>query len=401
MLLVVKQITNPNASERPFGRSRAPGLRIGRILGVPIYLHPSWFVIFFLITFSLATQFTQQHPQWSHAQHWSLGVLTSLLFFGSVVFHELSHSIVAIRYRIPVVSITLFVFGGIARIGRDPDTARQEFNIAIAGPLSSYFLSGLFWLLAQLSPHNQMLAALAFWLAWVNFGLATFNLVPGFPLDGGRIFRAIFWGITRSYERATRIAARSGQFIAYAMILLGSWRALSGNFIDGLWIAFIGWFLLTAAQETVAQAAIRTALAGLRASDVMSHDVPTIAPDISLEEYGQQVLRTGRRCHLVMSYERILGLMNVHALNRVPRDEWPLTSVQATMIAGDKILWTTPDQPLLPLLERMLAADVNQVPVMTNTLGDLSRGQILGMVTRDSILRVIQTHIEFRMPAAA
>ena len=380
---------------------RASGFRIAKVSGIPIYLHPSWFVIFALITFSLATQFTQQHPGWSHLQHWSLGTLTSLLFFGSVVFHELSHSVVAIRYRISVVSITLFVFGGLARMERDPDSAKQEFNIAIAGPLSSYFLWGVFWLLLRLFPQREMLGALAFWLAWVNFGLATFNLVPGFPLDGGRIFRAIVWGVTRSRERATLFAARSGQLIAYAMIVFGSWRALTGNFIGGLWIAFIGWFLLTAAQETVAQEAIRTALAGLRASDVMSYEIPIIGRDVSLEEYGQQILRTGRRCHLVVSDEQPLGLMNVHALNSVPREEWPFTSVQAAMIPRDRILWAAPDQPLLPLLGRMLAADVNQVPVMSEAPGDSLRSRVLGMVTRDSILRVIQTHIEFRMPAAA
>ena len=380
---------------------RASGFRIGKVSGIPIYLHPSWFVIFALITFSLATQFTQQHPSWSHLQHWSLGTLTSLLFFGSVVFHELSHSVVAIRYRISVVSITLFVFGGLARMERDPDSAKQEFNIAIAGPLSSYFLWGVFWLLLRLFPQREMLGALAFWLAWVNFGLATFNLLPGFPLDGGRIFRAIVWGVTRSRERATLFAARSGQLIAYAMIVFGSWRALTGNFIGGLWIAFIGWFLLTAAQETVAQEAIRTALAGLRASDVMSYEIPIIGRDVSLEEYGQQILRTGRRCHLVVSDEQLLGLMNVHALNSVPREEWPFTSVQAAMIPRDRILWAAPDQPLLPLLGRMLAADVNQVPVMSEAPGDSLRSRVLGMVTRDSILRVIQTHIEFRMPAAA
>lgn len=282
--------------------ARVSGLRIGHVFGIPIYVHPSWFVIFALITFSLATQFTQQHPRWSHAQHWSLGILTSLLFFGSVVFHELAHSAVATRYRIPVASITLFVFGGIARIGREPDNAKQEFNIAIAGPLSSYFLSGVFFLVLRLFPQSEMLGALAFWLAWVNFGLTTFNLVPGFPLDGGRLFRALVWGITHSYERATRLAARIGRLIAYAMIVFGSWHALSGDFIGGLWIAFIGWFLLTAAQESVAQVAVRTALAGLRASDVMSHEIPTVGREISLEEYGQQILRTGRRCHLYLGW---------------------------------------------------------------------------------------------------
>ena len=380
---------------------RVSGLRIGRVFGIPIYVHPSWFVIFALITFSLATQFTQQHPRWSHAQHWSLGILTSLLFFGSVVFHELAHSAVATRYRIPVASITLFVFGGIARIGREPNSAKQDFNIAIAGPLSSYFLSGVFWLLLRLFSRNEMFGALAFWLAWVNFGLATFNLVPGFPLDGGRIFRALVWGLTRSYERATRLAARSGRLIAYAMIVFGSWHALSGDFIGGLWIAFIGWFLLTAAQESVAQVAVRAALAGLCASDVMSQEIPTIGRETSLEEYGKQVLRTGRRCHLVISNERLLGIMNVHALNSVPHKEWPVTSVQAAMVPRNKLLWASPDQPLLPLLERMLAADVNQVPVVTGNVDDVSGDRVVGMVTRESILRVIQTHVEVGTPAAA
>ena len=380
---------------------RVSGLRIGRVFGIPIYVHPSWFVIFALITFSLATQFTQQHPSWTHAQHWSLGILTSLLFFGSVVFHELAHSAVATRYRIPVASITLFVFGGIARIGREPSSAKQDFNIAIAGPLSSYFLSGVFWLLFRLFSRSEMFGALAFWLAWVNFGLATFNLVPGFPLDGGRIFRALVWGITHSYERATRLAARSGRLIAYAMIVFGSWHALSGDFIGGLWIAFIGWFLLTAAQESVAQVAVRAALAGLGASDVMSQEIPTIGRETSLEEYGKQVLRTGRRCHLVISDGRLLGMMNVHALNSVPHKEWPVTSVQAAMVPRNKLLWAAPNQPLLPLLEQMLAADVNQVPVVTGNVDDVSGDRVVGMVTRESILRVIQTHVEVGTPAAA
>ena len=318
-----------------------------------------------------------------------------------MVFHELAHSVVALHYRIPVASITLFVFGGIARIERDPESARQEFNVAVVGPLSSYFLSGCFWLVMRLFPQNEMVGALAFWLAWVNFGLATFNLVPGFPLDGGRIFRALVWGLTHSYERATRLAAHSGRLIAYAMIVFGSWHALTGDFIGGLWIAFIGWFLLTASQEGVAQAAVRAALTGLRASDVMSHEIPTIGRETSLDEYGQQVLRTGQRCHFVISDGRLLGLMNVHRLNSVPRERWCGTSVQAAMIPRDKILSAVPDEPLLPLLERMIAADVNQVPVMTGMVDDVSSAQVVGIVRRDSILRVIQAHIEVDVSAAA
>jgi Zn-dependent protease/predicted transcriptional regulator len=369
-----------------------PGLKIGRILGIPIYIHSTWLFIFALITYSLAIRFTQEHPQWTTAQHWTVGVLTSLLFFGSVIFHELSHSVIAKHYKIPVVSITLFIFGGVARIGREPSRAIEEFNIAIAGPLASGFLAAVFFGLTLLFPYSQMMGALATWLWETNLGLAVFNLLPGFPLDGGRIFRALVWGISKDFAKATRIAGASGKLVAYAMILLGAWGAFNGHVTQGLWIAFIGWFLLTAAQESVAQVAMRENLSGLRAADVMSHEVPTVARDISLEEYGAEVLRTGRRCHLVLTDDRLAGMMNVHTLNSVPRDEWPYMSVQAVMIPREKILWASPDEPLLGLLERLLASDVNQMPVVGSSAN--ADAHIIGMVTRDSILRVVQTRAE-------
>jgi Zn-dependent protease/predicted transcriptional regulator len=370
----------------------ASGLRIGRILGIPIYLDASWVIIFVLITMSLAVQFTQEHPQWTSAQHWTVGVATSLLFFASVLFHELSHSAVALAYKIRVVSITLFVFGGLARIGREPSNAIQEFNIAIAGPIASFFLAGVFFGLTLFFPYSTMTGALAAWLAETNAALAVFNLLPGFPLDGGRIFRAIVWGVTKDFTRATKVAGTSGKIVAYGMIVFGASYALQGQWRSGLWLAFIGWFLLNAAQESVAQIAIRETLSGLRAADVMSHEVPTIARDISLEDYGHEVLRTGRRCHLVVTSERLVGMMNVHTLNSVPRAEWTHMSVQAVMIPREKILWASPDEPLLGLLERLVAADVNQMPVVSGTEND--GAHIVGMVTRDSILRVMRTRAE-------
>ena len=363
-------------------------MKIGRIRGIPIYLHPSWLVIFALITVSLAEEFATQHPHWSQAQHWSLGVLTSVLFFASVVFHEMGHSVVAQHYRIPVISITLFVFGGLARIGREPESAKQEFNIAVAGPLASYVLAVGFWLLTRGFPASEMFGALALWLAQINFVLATFNLVPGFPLDGGRILRALAWGVTGDYTRATHFASRSGQLLAYIMIFLGIWEALTlHNYIGGLWLAFIGWFVLTAAQESYAQVAIRSALQGLRAGDIMSQELPTIGRDISLEEYGHEILRTGRRCHLVVANGELMGLMTIHALNGVPREQWANTSVQAAMLPRDQIHWAAPEEPVLGLLERMQNEDVNQMPVVAN-------GHVVGIVTRDSILRVIRTRVE-------
>jgi Zn-dependent protease/predicted transcriptional regulator len=370
----------------------SPGLRIGRILGIPIYVHASWMIIFVLITMSLAMQFTQEHPQWTTVQHWAVGVATSLLFFASVLFHELSHSMVARAYKIRVISITLFVFGGVARIGREPAKAIQEFNIAIAGPLASLFLAFAFYSLTQFFPYAQMTGALAVWLWQTNAALALFNLLPGFPLDGGRIFRAVVWGVTKDFARATKVAGTSGKIVAYGMIVFGAWYAMRGQWTSGLWLAFIGWFLLNAAQESVAQVAIREALSGLHAADVMSHEVPTVPRNMSLEEYGQEVARTGRRCHLVTTEDRLVGMINVHALNSVARDEWGNMSVQGVMIPREKVLWARPEEPLLGLLERLVSADVNQMPVVTDTEDD--GAHIIGMITRDSILRVMQARSE-------
>ncbi|HEX8872030.1 MAG TPA: site-2 protease family protein [Candidatus Acidoferrum sp.] len=371
--------------------SPSPGIRVGRVLGIPIFLDVSWILIFGLITMLISMQFAKEHPQWSTTQHWFVGVLTSVLFFSSVVFHELAHSVVAQHYKIKVLSITLFLFGGLARIAREPAAAIQEFNIAIAGPLASAFLSGTFFLLTMIFPYSQIIGALANYLGWTNLYLAVFNLLPGFPLDGGRIFRAMVWGATKDFARATRAAGASGKLIAYAMIVIGVASAITGRW-GGVWLGFIGWFLLNAAQASVAQVTIRETLAGLHAADVMSQEVPTIPANMSLTEYSAEVLRTGRRVHIVTMDDRLVGMMNVAALNTVPREEWSQNSVQAVMVPRERILWASPDEPLQRLLERLIAADVNQMPVVSHS--EEGNAHIIGMVTREAILRVIQTRSE-------
>src|SRR5260370_35946498 len=273
--------------------NRGSGLRIGKILGIPIYLHSTWVFIFLAITYIIASQFKQQHPLWTNTQHWTVGVLTSLLFFASVLFHELSHSVVAQHYKIRVVSITLFLFGGLARIEREPSKAIQEFNIAIAGPLASGFLAVGFFGLTLLFPYSQTVGALATWLWQTNFALAVFNLLPGFPLDGGRIFRAVVWGATKNFDKATRVAGASGKIIAYAMILLGAYGVINGVYRQGLWLAFIGWLILNAAQESGAQVTARPTLAGLKAAGCMGKEDPTVPGHLTLEEYNDERLRTG------------------------------------------------------------------------------------------------------------
>jgi len=367
---------------------RRTGIKIGRVFGIPIYIHLSWILIFGLITYSLVGEYSARYPQWTNQQLWLLGVLTSLLFFGSVLFHELSHSVVARHYRIPVASITLFFFGGIASITRDPDSAGQEFLIAAAGPASSYVLAGAFWLLALATPDGSMANALASWLAGTNALLATFNLLPGFPLDGGRIFRSIIWGITKNYSRSTRIASRIGQAIAYGMMAFGVYLAfVAHSNVNGVWFIFLGWFLLSAARQSYMQVEAQGALEGLRASDVMTSEMPTVGRDLSLEEYAREASRTGRRAHLVVSDGRLIGLMRLEALQAVPREEWPSMSVQAAMISREKLPWTAPDEPVLSVLERMRSANVDQLAVIT---GD----NVVGLVTRDSISRVLQARSE-------
>ncbi|HEV2340687.1 MAG TPA: site-2 protease family protein [Candidatus Acidoferrales bacterium] len=371
------------------------GLRVGSILGIPLYLHSSWFIIFALITFSLAEQFQTQHPGWTAPQYWILGIAVSVLFFASVVFHELGHSVIALRYKIPVVSITLFIIGGLAQIGREPESAKQEFNIAIAGPVASFILGFGFLGAMEILPDGGLFSAAAAWLSWINFALGAFNLIPGFPLDGGRILRAIVWWAKRDYTIATRIASRSGQALAYAMIILGLWAVIGGGqvaqflggWVGGLWLAFIGWFLLSAAQESYLHVAIRNTLAGLRAGDIMSPDVPTVPRDISIDDYIHEVLRTGRRCHVVTGNGMAVGLVTLHRVQMFPRDEWNNTSIQAAMVPQNSIHWVSPSEPVMGVLERMQTEDVNQMPV-------LEEGRIIGMIARDAILRVIQTRLQ-------
>ncbi len=292
------------------------------------------------------------------------------------------------HYRIPVASITLFFFGGIASITQDPERAGQEFLIAAAGPASSYLLAGAFGLLAFLTPNGSMLNALGSWLAWTNLMLATFNLLPGFPLDGGRIFRSIIWGITKNYSRSTRIAARIGQVIAIGMMAFGLFLAFRlHSSVNGVWFIFLGWFLLSAARQSYAQITTQGALQGLRAIDVMTSEMPTIGRDLTLEEYAQEAARTGRRAHLVVSDGKLVGLMRLEALQAIPKEEWASTSVQAAMLPREQLPWAAPDEPVLNVLERMRSANVDQLAVVR---GD----SVVGVVTRDSISRIVQARVD-------
>lgn len=368
-------------------------VKLTTIRGIDVGVHYSWFIIFVLTTFSLTARFASVHPQWTLAEHYAVGIATSLLFFVSILLHELAHSLVALAKGIPVRSITLFVFGGVAQIGREPDRPMTEFQIAIAGPIASALLAVGFSVIAYLAGDQfERLSALAGWLSSINLLLAAFNLVPGFPLDGGRIFRAALWHMTGSLTKATRIAAGTGQGVGYAIIFLGIWTGFSVNWFSGLWLAFIGWFLMNAAQESVVQVSIRSALSGLRAEDVMSRECPTVSGRISLAELvHDHVLRTGQRCFTVTDGKRLEGLVTLHQIKAVPQERWAQVSAGEVMTPVSQVRIVAPDKPLIEVLRILEGQDVNQVPVAA---GD----RLVGMITRDHLLRVLAAKMELDVP---
>ncbi len=366
-------------------------LSLGRIFGIEIKLDYSWFIVFALVVWSLAGYyFPQIQPGLPVGTYWVSGVVTALLFFASVVAHELAHSFVSQAHGVPVRDITLFIFGGVAQISEEPKSARNEFLMALAGPVTSLVIAGLFGLLWLVStPAGLSIHALTGWLAWINLALALFNLIPGFPLDGGRVFRAIVWAITGNLRMATQIATRLGQIVAYGFIFWGIWQIFSGDWAGGLWIAFIGWFLLNAATASYRQVAIQEMLAGHVAREVMMTDCPHVPRDLTLDVLVDQVvLPSGRRCFPVIGDDQLYGLVTLHLIKEIPRERWRSTRVEEVMIPMGKLKTIRPDDDLAGVFERMTTEDINQYPVV-----DANR-RLLGMVARDNLLAFLRARAE-------
>jgi Zn-dependent protease len=364
---------------------------LGRIFGIPIGVDYSWFLIFVLLTWSLATSyFPAQFKDWPALQYWIVAAVTVILMFASVLLHELGHSVVALRYKIPVRSIRLLIFGGIAEIGAEPPSATAEFWIAIAGPITSFALGILFGLLVPLVGAFKPVLATAEYLAYINTALAVFNLIPGFPLDGGRVFRALLWGITHNIRRATLIAANVGRLIAYLFIIIGVWQLFIGNFGDGLWIAFIGWFLENAASSQIHQQTIHDLLAGRHVTDAMRRDFTSIGPDTTLEQLvNEHILGGGRRSLVIKENDRVVGLLTLHSIKAIPPADWPTTKASAVMIPVEKLKTIQPDAQLGDALGEMDRDGVNQLPVMA---GD----QIQGVLSREDVIGLLRNLSEFR-----
>ena len=359
---------------------------LGRIMGIPIGLDYSWFLIFVLLTWTMAVgYYPAEFKNWPAAMYWVIGAATAIMLFVSVLLHELGHSVVAMRYKVPVRSITLFIFGGVSQIATEPPTATAGFWISLIGPIVSFALAALFRLLQPLSTGVVPLLALFKYLTYINVALGLFNLVPGFPLDGGGVFRAIVWGFTHNMHRATLIAANVGRFIAYLFIIFGVWQIIGGHFIDGMWIAFIGWFLESAAVAQVKQETLQGVLSGHRVSEAMRRDFTAVVPDTTLEELvNDHILGAGRRSLIVKRGDRVAGLLTLHHIKGIPRSDWPTVRADQAMIPAEQMKRVRPDAQLWTALEEMDRDGVNQLPVMTD-------GQIQGMLSREDVISYLRT----------
>jgi Zn-dependent protease len=359
---------------------------VGRVLGIPIGLDYSWFVIFGLLTWMLAgSYYPAEFKDWPPLLYWIVGAVTAIMLFVSVLLHELGHSVVALRYKIPLRSITLFLFGGVAQIGAEPPSAFAEFLIAIVGPLVSLVLAVLFYAVQPLVVGMEPLLGLAKYLAYINLALVLFNLIPGYPLDGGRVFRAIVWAITGNMRRATLMAANVGRFFAFLFILTGVWQMFSGNVGGGLWIAIIGWFLDNAASGQVHQVMFQGLLAGHRVSQAMSTHCPVISADLTLQELvDEHILGSGQRWFLVNRGHNTVGLMTLHQLKVVPRHEWAATSAAEVMLPWEQLRRIDPDTDLWAALQKMDRTGVNQLPVTRDH-------HVIGMLSREDVITFMRT----------
>ncbi len=369
-------------------------IRLGKVFGIEIGLHYSWFLIALLIVMSLGSQFQETHKDWGTNVIWALATLTAILFFVTLLAHEMSHALVARSRGLTTKAITLFALGGVAQIEKEPEDAKTEFLVGIVGPFSSavigLVLLGVAWALGWqigASPATPLLEMLV-WLGYINLTLAAFNMIPGYPLDGGRILRSILWMTSHDVVRATQMAANIGKGIALLFIALGIFRYFGGAGFGGLWIAFIGWFLLQAATASASSVAVTAGLKGVRVSDVMTSDCVMLDGNMNVEQFVENyLLRSGKRCFVVQQNGEVAGLVTSHEIKELDRARWPYTTLSDIMRPLDQLHTVTPTTPVMEALETMGRDDVNQLPVVSGNHLD-------GIITRANVVQFLHTRAE-------
>ena len=376
-----------------------PNWRIGRALGIPIHVHASWFVVFFFLTWSLATGYLPETmPGLSAPRYWGMGGIAALLLFLSVLLHELGHSYVALRYQIPIKQITLFIFGGVAHMGKEPPSPRAEFLIAIAGPLVSLILGagclgGAIVVESFFARSGvQGLVVLGGLLGMVNVQLGLFNLIPGFPLDGGRVLRAGLWAWNKDFNRATSQAALAGIGFGVALGLIGAvlmvgvWSGAMEHSIatNGVWLIFIGGFLFSTALASRRQAALQTSLASVTVRQVMVHRVVMVPPDMTVQDaVDQYFVAHGFGGFPVCEEGQVLGVVTVRDVQALPTEFWPWRRVREIMRPASPAFCIPPDWSVVQAMERMVHSGWDRLVVMEN-------GAIVGLITRSAIAHFLQ-----------
>jgi Zn-dependent protease/CBS domain-containing protein len=357
--------------------------RVGRVAGIEVRVDSSWVVIALLITYSMYLRLSILYRDLSTAGAVGLAILSALLFFGSVLVHELAHALVSQARGIRVQDITLFLFGGATRArveSRGPD---DEFLIALVGPLTSGILAGLFGIIAGLGRDilSTPLAGTLSYLAWTNLLLAVFNLVPGFPLDGGRLLRSAIWKATGSLSRATRVASVAGQAVGWLLVAGGVVWLLAGDLAGGIWFAFIGWFLVQAARSSYQELQLRQLLRGVEAEDVMAADPLRIPPELSLQDaVDDYFMRYDHGAFPVDEQGRTIGLLTLRGVRRVPREQWPAHRVRDHLVPlGDQVV-VAPDARMDAVLGKLQDGEAGRVLVAQD-------GQVVGIITSSDLTR--------------
>ena len=364
------------------------GIPFGRIFGISLKLNPSWFIIFILVTWALAgSWFPANYPAWPLAEKITAGVITSLLFFASVLAHELMHSVVAQREGITVKSITLFIFGGVSEIAGEPKKPGDEFRMALAGPLTSLVLGAVLYGLSiglkNMTGAGQFVGAISYWLGIINLSLGAFNLIPGFPLDGGRVLRSILWGRSGDLRNSTRIASQVGRVVAYIFIFIGIFLVFTGNWLNGVWLALIGWFLDNAAVGSYRQVQLNDLLAGHKVSEAMTRDCVSVPPGVTADHIiSEYALTKGQQCFPVMDGEKLEGMVSFDSLRSVAREARRDKTAQQIMTPLAKLKWVSPSDDLSKVLAIMTEDDAAQVPVVQDN-------KVVGLISRERLLSFI------------
>ncbi len=361
-------------------------IRLGKLFGIPLTFDYSWFLILVFVAWILAgSYFPSEYKGWSEISYWLVGTITSLLFFVSVLLHEVGHSVVAKKYNYNVKQIKLFVFGGISEIQEEPRKPIEEFFIAAAGPVVTFVLAGLFYGAALLFKENIYLYALFHYLGLINLILGIFNIIPGFPLDGGRILRAIIWGRKKDFDKATKIAAGVGRLFGFILIMFGFFEMMAGFFVDGIWMSFIGWFLESAAFAQIQKEKLSKFLDGHTVEEAMTKAYGLVPADTTISEFIQnEILIRHRRAFIVEERGKYIGLLTVHDIKKVPKEKWDFVNVTEVMKPLEQVKKVDVNFPLIETLKTMDKNGVNQLPVFEEE-------KVVGMLSRESIISFL-TH---------